>query len=146
MYFVDRKHIKELLEYMDELLQELDKHPFEARIEKLALERMTHLIIESIIDVGNLMIDGFIMRDPGSYEDIIDILVDEKVLPEAEINHYKEVIALRETLVKEYPRVDYEHLIQIMMTNKEILSQFSTHIQSYLKNELDVAHAFSNEN
>lgn len=27
------------------------------------------------------MIDGFIMRDPGSYEDIIDILVDERVIP-----------------------------------------------------------------
>ncbi|GAA3319942.1 hypothetical protein GCM10020331_028930 [Ectobacillus funiculus] len=30
------------------------------------------------LDVGNAIIDGFIMRDPGSYEDIIDILVDEK--------------------------------------------------------------------
>ena len=35
--------------------------------------------MESMMDVGNLMIDGFIMRDPGSYEDIIDILVDEKL-------------------------------------------------------------------
>ena len=26
------------------------------------------------------MIDGFIMRDPGSYEDIIDILMDERVI------------------------------------------------------------------
>ena len=33
-----------------------------------------------MMDVGNLMIDGFIMRDPGSYEDIIDILIDEKVI------------------------------------------------------------------
>ena len=26
------------------------------------------------------MIDGFIMRDPGGYEDIIDIMEDEKVI------------------------------------------------------------------
>ena len=26
------------------------------------------------------MIDGFIMRDPGSYEDIIDIMEDERVI------------------------------------------------------------------
>ena len=37
-------------------------------------------VIESIIDVGNTMIDGFIMRDPGGYEDIIDIMEDEKVI------------------------------------------------------------------
>ena len=57
--------------------------------EKLALERVNYLLIESIIDVGNSMIDGFIMRDPGSYEDIIDILVDEKVM-ERRIKPYKQ--------------------------------------------------------
>lgn len=31
------------------------------------------------------MIDGFIMRDPGSYDDIMDILVDEKVVTEKRV-------------------------------------------------------------
>ena len=49
-------------------------------IESLALARLAHVIVESMIDVGNTMIDGFIMRDPGGYEDIIDIMEDEKVI------------------------------------------------------------------
>jgi len=145
MYFVNQKQIEETLEYMDKLLKELDKYNFDSLIEKLALQRMTHLVIEAIIDVGNMMIDGFIMRDPGSYEDIIDILVDERVLPESEINQYKEIISLRKMLVKEYLQVDDTHLIDSVMRNKEILNNFSTHIRTYLREETDVAHAFSNE-
>ena len=145
MYFVNQKQIEETLEYMDKLLKELDKYNFDSLIEKLALQRMTHLVIEAIIDVGNMMIDGFIMRDPGSYEDIIDILVDERVLPESEINQYKEIISLRKMLVKEYLQVDDTHLIDLVMRNKEILNNFSTHIRTYLREETDVAHAFSNE-
>ena len=38
------------------------------------------------------MIDGFIMRDPGSYEDIIDILMDERVISEEDGQGMKEVI------------------------------------------------------
>jgi len=145
MYFVNQKQIEETLEYMDKLLNELDKYNFDSLIEKLALQRMTHLTIEAIIDVGNMMIDGFIMRDPGSYEDIIDILVDERVLPEPEVNNYKEIISLRKMLVKEYLHVDDTHLIDSVMKNKEILNNFSKHIRTYLQEETDVAHAFSNE-
>src|SRR5699024_8140423 len=145
MYFVNQKQIEETLEYMDKLLNELDKYNFDSLIEKLALQRMTHLTIEAIIDVGNMMIDGFIMRDPGSYEDIIDILVDERVLPEPEVNNYKEIISLRKMLVKEYLHVDDTHLIDSVMKNKEILNNFSKHIRTYVQEETDVAHAFSNE-
>lgn len=56
-------------------------------IEKKALERIVHLLIENVLDVGNAMIDGFIMRDPGSYDDIIDILVDEKVVKKRKKRH-----------------------------------------------------------
>lgn len=42
-----------------------------------------------MLDVGNAVIDGFIMRDPGSYEDIIDILQDEKVISEEKAMQFK---------------------------------------------------------
>src|SRR5699024_9515000 len=145
MYFVNQKQIEETLEYMDKLLKELDKYNFDSLIEKLALQRLTHLVIEAIIDVANMMIDGYIMRDQGSYEDIINILVDERVLPESEINQYKEISSRRKMLVKEYLQVDDTHLIDLVMRNKEILNNFSTHIRTYLREETDVAHAFSNE-
>lgn len=146
MYFVDRKQIEETLQYIENILDEIVNHKYNNSFERFALERMTQLIIESIIDVGNMMIDGFIMRDPGSYEDIIDILVDEKVLPEGESADYKTVIVLREMLVKNYLHIDYVRLEQTMLDKISTLERFSTNIRNYLRDELDVANAFSNDN
>ena len=82
-------------------------------ISKLALERVGHNMIESIIDVGNSMIDGFIMRDPGGYDDIIDILTDEKVIPQEMDAPLKEVIEFRKELVRQFYAVDHKKLEQV---------------------------------
>src|SRR5690625_5258307 len=115
MYFVDRKKLDETLIYMDALLAELDRAAFTSTIEKIALERITHMLIESVIDVGNMMIDGFIMRDPGGYEDIIDILVDEKVIPKEQEGIYKDFISLRKTIVTDYIQINHVDLEEKMM-------------------------------
>lgn len=145
MYFVDREKIEQILNYIDKLLHECDQHSFESPLKKLSLERLIHMIIESTLDVGNMMIDGFIMRDPGSYEDIIDILVDEKVIPASHQESYKEVIKLRNMVVRDYIEIDHRLLQEIIVRNKSILDQFSSYIRTYLNNELGVAHAFSND-
>ncbi len=145
MYFVERRKIEETLIYMEKLLKEVSCHKYETFMEKLYLERTVHIVIESILDVGNMMIDGFIMRDPGSYEDIIDILVDEKVLPENDEAGFKEVIQLRKIVVKDYIEVDHVLLDRTIQENEDKLSQFSSRIRSYLDNELGVANAFAKE-
>ena len=68
MYFIDRQKINETLAHMESLLALFEGHEKwnESKVYALALERIAHTIVESIIDVGNSMIDGFIMRDPGS--------------------------------------------------------------------------------
>lgn len=142
MYFVDQKRIEEILTYMDSLLTTFDKNVFESVVEKLALERMLHILIESTLDVGNQMIDGFIMRDPGSYEDIIDILIDEKVLPKEEETVYKQLVGFRKQLVSNYMAVDHDALEKSLKENLTTLQTFSTNIRVYLKNELGVANAF----
>ncbi|SES65259.1 Uncharacterized conserved protein YutE, UPF0331/DUF86 family [Salinibacillus kushneri] len=143
MYFVDRDKIERTLLYVEGVLQQFQQNQYETFVEKMALERMTQTVIEAIIDVGNMMIDGFIMRDPGSYEDIIDILVDEKVLPAEEQNQYKEVFQLRKTLVREYLNVDHEKMERIIRENLTSLSTFSDRVRTYLENELGPVTAFS---
>ena len=83
MYFVDRNKIITTLNYLDEILNLLEESNdwLNNEVSKLALQRIGHNTIEALMDVGNLIIDGFIMRDPGSYDDIIDIFIDEKVIP-----------------------------------------------------------------
>lgn len=146
MYFVNRSEIEATITHIDEQLAIVEAATsFSTELEKLGLERIVHIVIESMLDVGNMMIDGFIMRDPGSYHDIIDILVDEKVIPSEEEDRYKAVIDLRQMLVQDYLNIDHEHVEQILFSNKDVLKQFSTRIRTYLTNELGVANAFSNE-
>ncbi|KGX86701.1 DUF86 domain-containing protein [Pontibacillus litoralis] len=145
MYFVERSKIESTLQYMDQLVHMLQEETYDTSVQRLALERIVQMSIESIIDVGNMMIDGFIMRDPGSYEDIIDILIDEQVIPSEEEVAYKEIIALRKSLVREYTTINHRNMLEIMKKNAKILAQFSTYIRRYLHNELGPVSAFTND-
>ena len=94
------------------------------------------------MDVGNVMIDGFIMRDPGSYDDIIDILVDEKVITPDMDAPLKEVVGLRKMIVRDFLDVDDEKIVNVIKKNMSALKQFSPKVEAYLTNELGPVSAF----
>lgn len=143
MYFVDREKIGTTLTFLDkqiELFEQTEK--WETPVEKAALERIPHTMIESILDVGNDMIDGFIMRDPGSYDDIIDILTDEKVITDEVSVGLKKVVAFRKNLVQEYTAVNHDELLKGFTELLPILKQFSPLVRDYIQNELGPVSAF----
>ena len=144
MYFVDRNQISESLNHMEVLL-ELYGNENEWQkdiIHSLALERIANVLIESIIDVGNSMIDGFIMRDPGSYEDIIDIMEDERVITSEMAGPLKQVIELRKMIVREFTKVDVEMIIEVLNASMDELLEFPNKVRHYLENELGPVSAF----
>ncbi|AZB44288.1 DUF86 domain-containing protein [Bacillus sp. FJAT-42376] len=145
MYFVDREKIEETLKLMDELLGFFSEtNSFETKMEKLALQRLGHLIMECILDTGNALIDGFIMRDPGSYEDIIDILLDEKVIEKEDEAGLKELVFFRKSLIQEYISADTKQLEILMNTHFEVLKAFPPKVRTYLSDELGPVSAFKN--
>src|SRR5690606_10228800 len=97
----------------------------------------------SIIDVGNSMIDGFIMRDPGSYDDIIDIMEDEKVITTEMSAPLKKVLGLRTMIVREFVEVDNEEVESVLNETKEVIKTFPEKVRYYLENELGPVSAFS---
>lgn len=145
MYFVDREKIESTLQFIEKQLNLLEiTTKWESVIEKAALERICHTTIEGILDVGNAMIDGFIMRDPGSYEDIIDILMDEKVVSEKTGAGLKAVILYRKNLVQEYAHVNHREMLNALSQYREELRSFAPNVREYLNNELGVVTAFRN--
>jgi len=144
VYFVDRNKITKNLQYLDGLLAilEAENNWLQNDIKKLAIERIGHNIMESMMDVGNLMIDGFIMRDPGSYEDIIDILIDEKVVSTEMEGPLKAVVGLRKMLVREFIEVDIQEVIDVLTASLPALKQFPPAVNDYLTNELGPVSAF----
>jgi len=143
VYFVDREKIEEILVFMErQLLLLKEMTSINSSIEKAALERAAQTVIESILDTGNAMIDGFIMRDPGSYEDIVDILTDEKVIGQELSDHLKIIIAYRKMLVQQYASVDHESLKESFTLHMKDLESYPPCVRNYLEHELGPVSAF----
>ncbi|WAA09950.1 DUF86 domain-containing protein [Fervidibacillus albus] len=143
MYFVDREKVEHTLHFLE---NELDvflrikdlNDPFQ----KAALERSVHMMIDALLDVGNAIIDGFIMRDPGSYDDIIDILLDEQVISEQCAKDFKSAIPFRRELVQNYLEIDHEQILKNMTVLFPSFRQFPEKVRRYLENELGPVSAF----
>lgn len=145
MYFVDREKLEEKLDFIKKQASLIQSQTsWETPIEKAALERLIHTIIEAITDTGTMMIDGFIMRDPGSYEDIIDILTDERVIPETLTPKLKNIISYRKSLVQHYEEVDHDKLLEGIHPYVEDLFTYCDCVRTYLTNELGPVTAFRN--
>lgn len=145
MYFVDREKIESMLKYLEVQIRLFrGQKEWSTPLERAALERLCQMMIESILDVGNSMIDGFIMRDPGSYEDIIDILIDEKVISGTTGEYLKVLILYRKNLVQDYLEIPHHELQEQFSQYLHELEGFSTNVRDYLVNELGPVSAFKN--
>ncbi|WP_316571548.1 DUF86 domain-containing protein [Neobacillus sp. YIM B06451] len=143
MYFVDRDQMEEKLLYIEQLAGLFRAQgKWESPLEKAALERIAHMLAEAILDVGNAMIDGFIMRDPGSYEDIIDILLDEKVIDEHVSANLKVLVSQRKQLVQYYTAIDHKQLVSEIAGILDGVKDFPGMVRAYLINELGPVSAF----
>jgi uncharacterized protein YutE (UPF0331/DUF86 family) len=100
-----------------------------------AASRALHLAVECMIDVGTVMIDGFIMRDPGGYLDIVDILEDERVIPAEGAERIRELVKFRDKLVRGYDRLSFDEVMAQMET-VAVLSSFDRWVRDYLRQEL----------
>ena len=108
----------------------------EDAVSKLALERIANVYIEAIIDIGNTMIDGFIMRDPGSYEDIIDILVDEKAVPAEYDADLKLLLTLRRVLVRDILEVDDAEVLRVLTAVVPTIKKLRAAIEAFVAKEM----------
>lgn len=137
MYFIDSKKITKNLVYMDSLLQTFETTTDwkQDTVHELAVARIANVLIEAVIDVGNTLIDGFIMRDPGSYDDIIDILVDEKVVTPDMEAPLKALISHRRVLVRDILEVDIDALLVTMNEVLPNLKQFKPSVEKFVERE-----------
>ncbi len=105
MYYVNQEQIQLRLGTIPEIAEAL-KRTAEAWDGSVMLgmvqERALHLAIEVVTDVGSYLIDGFIMRDASSYEDIMEINHEEKVFDDDIYRVLRELVGLRKPLVQEY--------------------------------------------
>ncbi|MFC5405266.1 DUF86 domain-containing protein [Cohnella soli] len=139
MYDVNVAFIRSRLACLPEIAQALSAATVAwsgGLIEGLAQERALHLAAEVATDVGHALIDGFIMRDASSYEDIIDIIAEEGVVSDEVAASLRSVVLLRKKLVQEYDTWPRAELHPLTAELPRALMGFSDQVDDYLRREL----------
>ncbi|WP_025689536.1 DUF86 domain-containing protein [Paenibacillus zanthoxyli] len=143
MYYVNREQIEHILGQIPDIADGLRMAAASwdgGKIWGLVQERCLHLSIEIVTDVGSCLIDGFIMRDAGSYEDIVTVIYEESVFRDKEMyDRLIELVSMRGSLVQEYYAWERERLHPLAAVLPELLTRFAAEVRSYLNQELGTA-------
>jgi uncharacterized protein YutE (UPF0331/DUF86 family) len=145
MYFVDKEKITVTLNFIENLVLDLESISLYGKLEKYALERICHLLLEGILDVGNSLIDAYIMRDPGSFEDIVLILIDEKVISDQCGRNIINLMHWRKMFTQDYISINEVELYSDFIRNKTVFSDFVRSTNEYLGKNTDVLTTFTNK-
>lgn len=95
-----------------------------------AMERYLQLASECVLSVGNHVIAGLNLRKPATYEQILQILFEEKVIPKKLFSSGKPIATLRVLLVHDHNPVEKEKLFD---TTRDVLPTFEDLAKSYRK-------------
>ncbi len=131
MYFVNKDQLNTKLNYLQQLIEDYPQN----KENVYAFERIAQMFIESAVDIGNMIIDGFILRDPGNYRDVIDILALEKVISEDTQNQINKTVDVRKQFVHYYDELDTVKLVPLF---DESVSYYQTYVEEviqFLKSE-----------
>lgn len=93
------------------------------------------MLIESSVDIGNMIIDAFILRDPGNYKDVIDILELEGVISKDTQNHINDTVEIRKQFAHHYTELEVETLVPLFDTSIPYYRQFVKEVTQFLKKE-----------
>ncbi|UOF90429.1 DUF86 domain-containing protein [Fodinisporobacter ferrooxydans] len=98
------KKLQEQVEILQACMEAADQA--EQTILDAARERALHIGCECITDIGNLIIDACIMRDPSSFTDIITVLCEERVFDEKLGKAILPIVAYRKSLAHDYLQLE----------------------------------------
>lgn len=131
MYFVDKEKLSDKLNYLKQLTEDYADN----KENHYAFERIAQMLIESSVDIGNMVIDGFVLRDPGNYKDVIDILELEKVISKKTQEGINKTVDVRKRFVHQYDQLDTEDLIPLFDASLEDYRNFIDEVVNFLNSE-----------
>lgn len=139
MYYVNLKRIEQRSQFIHQLVQSMEQLSAQwvepSPTHAFAQERILHLSIECVTDIGSDLIDGLMMRDAGSYEDIIEILLDEQVVDSQLAVILTELVKLRKPLMQEYVEWNRKSAHPLLSQLPGSLRQFTANVDAFLRNQ-----------
>ncbi|MEQ7053683.1 MULTISPECIES: DUF86 domain-containing protein [Paenibacillus] len=139
MYYVNMEQIEQRLDFIPNLIQTVEQiiAKWDGSLHSsFAQERALHIAIEIITDVGSLLIDGFLMRDASSYEDIVEIIAQEQaVSPELHAS-LLQLVVLRRALVQDYIAWERGAIHPQLSSLPVWLPEFAQSVRQFITKEL----------
>ncbi|OFJ79122.1 DUF86 domain-containing protein [Staphylococcus sp. HMSC056G08] len=131
MYFVDKDKLTYKLNYLQKLTEDYSEN----KENHYAFERIAQMLIESSVDIGNMVIDSFVLRDPGNYKDVIDILELEGVISKETQQGINQTVDVRKRFVHQYDQLDTKDLIPLFDASLKDYERFIDEVINFLNNE-----------
>ncbi|WP_195571701.1 DUF86 domain-containing protein [Paenibacillus sp. 1001270B_150601_E10] len=141
MYYVDQEQIEKRLNEIQSLVKgvaQIKAKWDDSIIVHLAQERVLQLSIEIVTDVGSLLIDGFIMRDASSYEDIMDIIAQEGVVDSDLHKALVALVQLRKPIVQHYAEWERTRIHPLLQELPDVLTTFAESVRHFIVKELQL--------
>ncbi|KRF43354.1 DUF86 domain-containing protein [Paenibacillus sp. Soil787] len=143
MYFINHEQINQRIQFLAALadaskqLEEQWAKGTNDLVWQLAQERVLHLAIETVTDVGSLLIDAFILRDASSYEDIVEIVHGEGAYSETLKETLLQLVKLRKPLVQDYVDWNRQELNPLIPKLPAAFEEFAGSVRAFIKSELE---------
>jgi uncharacterized protein YutE (UPF0331/DUF86 family) len=124
-----KKYVDFLKSYKRVTKKELEEN-YELRS---AVERNFQLAIESVLDIGEVIISAYNFEKPEDYKSVILILGKHGVIPEDFADDFSKIAGLRNILVHMYEKIDVSKLYKYLQNNLKDFDKFSMFIARYLE-------------
>jgi uncharacterized protein YutE (UPF0331/DUF86 family) len=140
MYFVNHEQIEQRLSFIPEIAAAAERLRTAWESDRLlaafAQERVLHLAIETVTDVGSLLIDAFVLRDASSYEDIMEILQGEQAFSAPVGESLIRLVKLRRPLVQDYISFERKTSHPMVAELPALLAEFADSVKHFIAKEL----------
>jgi uncharacterized protein YutE (UPF0331/DUF86 family) len=141
MQSIKREQLHHRLVYIDriiagceQLIQLEQSNPW-SEVHQFAQDRILHLTIEIVTDIGSLLIDAFELREASSYGDIIEIMNSENIFDTTLGDALFRLAKLRKSLVQDYASQERSELHPYISQLPIWLSDFRIGIHEFIDNE-----------
>jgi uncharacterized protein YutE (UPF0331/DUF86 family) len=133
------RYIRELETYVKQVqeLQKIRKKEFlsDWRIYDL-VDRKLHLVLETFLSIGEIIISEFKLRKPDSYADIPKILAGNEVIPDDLGDKLIDLAKFRNVLVHEYLYLDHERVYEHLQNDMATIQEFLNHVKEFIKDKI----------
>lgn len=98
-----------------------------------AIERNLELALESMLDIGEIIISEEGFEKPEDYKSVMLILGKEGILPKVFAEKLVPAVGVRNILVHMYTEVDVKKICEFLRGNLGDFDEFAKHVANYLK-------------